>query len=160
MSQANGFSPKRAHKYKVNASILASCTKLQADFYLLNLSLQTKFPTLKKNKTNLKRKTSGKKQKQKTTPLLVSFNSEFSASDNWCSKKGLVINSLCVDQSGISCFCGPDVHMMEGPQIGATFFFSLFFLETGSTSHQMTWQSKLEFVVTQLCFKRQCLSPK
>lgn len=81
MSQANGFSPKRAHKYKVNASILASCTKLQADFYLLNLSLQTKFPTLKKNK-NLKRKTSGKKQKQKTTPLLVSFNSEFSASDN------------------------------------------------------------------------------
>lgn len=80
MSQANGFSPKRAHKYKVNASILASCTKLQADFYLLNLSLQTKFPTLKKNKTNLKRKTSGKKQK--TTPLLVSFNSEFSASDN------------------------------------------------------------------------------
>lgn len=81
MSQANGFSPKRAHKYKVNASILASCTKLQADFYLLNLSLQTKFPTLKK-KQNLKRKTSGKKQKQKTTPLLVSFNSEFSASDN------------------------------------------------------------------------------
>lgn len=81
MSQANGFSPKRAHKYKVNASILASCTKLQADFYLLNLSLQTKFPTLKKKK-NLKRKTSGKKQKQKTTPLLVSFNSEFSASDN------------------------------------------------------------------------------
>lgn len=63
MSQANGFSPKRAHKYKVNASILASCTKLQADFYLLNLSLQTKFPTLKK-KQNLKRKTSGKKQKQ------------------------------------------------------------------------------------------------
>lgn len=82
MSQANGFSPKRAHKYKVNASILASCTKLQADFYLLNLSLQTKFPTLKKNKKNLKRKTSGKKQKHKTTPLLVSFNSEFSASDN------------------------------------------------------------------------------
>lgn len=80
MSQANGFSPKRAHKYKVNASILASCTKLQADFYLLNLSLQTKFPTLKKNKKNVKRKTSGKKQK--TTPLLVSFNSEFSASDN------------------------------------------------------------------------------
>lgn len=80
MSQANGFSPKRAHKYKVNASILASCTKLQADFYLLNLSLQTKFPTLKKTKKNLKRKTSGKKQK--TTPLLVSFNSEFSASDN------------------------------------------------------------------------------
>lgn len=73
MSQANGFSPKRAHKYKVNASILASCTnKLRADFYLLNLSLQTKFPTLKKNKKNLKRKTSGKKQ-TKNNSLISKF---------------------------------------------------------------------------------------
>lgn len=63
MSQANGFSPKRAHKYKVNASILASCTKLQADFYLLNLSLQTKFPTLKKNKKKFKKKNVRKKTK-------------------------------------------------------------------------------------------------
>lgn len=82
MSQANGFSPKRAHKYKVNASILASCTKLQADFYLLNLSLQTKFPTLKKKKKFKKKNVRKKNKKQKTTPLLVSFNSEFSASDN------------------------------------------------------------------------------
>lgn len=64
MSQANGFSPKRAHKYKVNASILASCTnKLRADFYLLNLSLQTKFPTLKKPKKIKKEKHQEKKTK-------------------------------------------------------------------------------------------------
>lgn len=79
MSQANGFSPKRAHKYKVNASILASCTnKLRADFYLLNLSLQTKFPTFKKNKKIKKEK----HQEKNKTPLLVNFNSEFSASHN------------------------------------------------------------------------------
>lgn len=66
MSQANGFSPKRAHKYKVNASILASCTnKLQADFYLLNLSLQTKLPTLKKKKIKKeKRQEKNKNKKQ------------------------------------------------------------------------------------------------
>lgn len=72
MSQANGFSPKRAHKYKVNASILASCTKLQADFYLLNLSLQTKFPTLKK-KTKFKKKNVRKKTKTKNNSLISKF---------------------------------------------------------------------------------------
>lgn len=73
MSQANGFSPKRAHKYKVNASILASCTKLQADFYLLNLSLQTKFPTLKKKQKNFKKKNVRKKTKTKNNSLISKF---------------------------------------------------------------------------------------
>lgn len=73
MSQANGFSPKRAHKYKVNASILASCTKLQADFYLLNLSLQTKFPTLKKKQKKFKKKNVRKKTKTKNNSLISKF---------------------------------------------------------------------------------------
>lgn len=67
MSQANGFSPKRAHKDTVNASILAPRTNKQRA--LTNLYLQTIFPTLTKSwKTNC--------------PVNKSIISLVSASDN------------------------------------------------------------------------------
>lgn len=90
------------HSQSINFSVAYQQNWVQ--FSLTNLYLQTIFSTLTNSQGD-------------NCPISMFQHCSFSIS-RLIFSKGLVINSLCVDQSGISCCHGPDLRNMVAPKTG------------------------------------------